>query len=260
MVVLRKGSRGAEVARLQEILHLDNVDSVFGEQTLQAVKAFQREHNLFPDGIVGPKTWDLLLADNEIVIKKAFINKHITYSPGREVKYLAIHYTAGRSSKAGSAMNTQKVFLQNPASADYVVDDATIVQVNPDIKNYYCWAVGDRKNPYTGGGRLSGVALNKNTISIEICSNLKSGASALYPNHEGWYFTEESLKNAVELTKYLMKRYHIPKQNVIRHYDVTGKLCPGIVGWTDGYIYDNNGKSVGVKSNSKQWEEFLKKL
>lgn len=259
MEVLRKGSRGDDVKRLQEILGV-TADSVFGEKTLETVKAFQREHNLFPDGIVGPKTWDCLLEESELNIVKSVINTHITYDTLRKVKYIAIHYTAGSTSKAGSAENTRKVFLSRPASADFVVDDTTVIQINPDIKKYYCWAVGDKFNGYTGGGRLSGLASNKNTISIEICSNLKKGASALYPNHDGWYFSEEALNKAVELVKYLMKRYDIPKENVVRHYDITGKLCPGIIGWNDGILYDNNGKSVGKRNNSKEWEAFLAKI
>jgi GH24 family phage-related lysozyme (muramidase) len=37
------------------------VDSIFGPATAQAVTAFQRRNGLIADGIVGPKTWDLLL-------------------------------------------------------------------------------------------------------------------------------------------------------------------------------------------------------
>ena len=31
--------------------------------------------------------------------------------------------------------------------------------------------------------------------------------------------------------KSLMKKYNIPKENIIRHFDVTGKLCPAY--WVD---------------------------
>ena len=41
-----------------------------------------------------------------------------------------------------------------------------------------------------------------------------------------WYFEDATVKNTVELTKYLMKKYNIPVERVIRHYDVTGKICP----------------------------------
>lgn len=259
MKVLRKGDRCEDVKVLQKALHLVQ-DGIFGVITDEAVRAFQRNAGLFPDGIVGPKTWALLSADADISITKAVINTHVTYSPNRQVKYIAIHYTAGSTSRSGAAMNTRKVFLSRPASADFVVDDNEIVQINPDIRNYYCWAVGDKRNPYTNGGRLSAIAMNKNTVSIEICSNLKIGMSSAYPNHEGWYFTEASLQKAVELVRYLMKRYGVPKSNIIRHYDVTGKLCPGLVGWNDALVYDDKGNATGKKNNSNEWEIFLKRL
>ena len=41
-----------------------------------------------------------------------------------------------------------------------------------------------------------------------------------------WYFEDATVRNTVKLTKYLMKKYNIPSERVIRHYDVTGKICP----------------------------------
>jgi peptidoglycan hydrolase-like protein with peptidoglycan-binding domain len=35
-------------------------DGVFGGGTEAVVRAFQREHQMVPDGIVGPKTWTAL--------------------------------------------------------------------------------------------------------------------------------------------------------------------------------------------------------
>ena len=43
-----------------------------------------------------------------------------------------------------------------------------------------------------------------------------------------------------------MKELNIPKERVIRHYDVTGKSCPGIIGWNEDTISTwswNNFKS-----------------
>ncbi len=153
-------------------------------------------------------------------------------------------------------MAAKKVFVSRSASADFVVDDEQIVQINPDLRHYYCWAVGDKRNPYSGGGRLYGVATNKNTISIEVCSSLRSGTTAAVPNHEGWYFTDKVLDNALRLVRHLMKQYGIPKSNVIRHYDVSGKACPGVIGWNDAAIYTTDGKVTARKSDSGKWAVF----
>lgn len=65
--VLRIGSSGAAVRKIQEQLNaISNkyplipkltVDGIFGEQTQNAVKVFQRVFGLAQDGIVGSKTW-----------------------------------------------------------------------------------------------------------------------------------------------------------------------------------------------------------
>jgi hypothetical protein len=58
-VTLRRGASGADVARLQQKLQV-KVDSDFGPATEVAVRTFQRDHGLVPDGIVGPATWDVI--------------------------------------------------------------------------------------------------------------------------------------------------------------------------------------------------------
>lgn len=58
---LRRGSRGDLVTTLQKRLktwgyYTGSVDGIFGSQTEQAVKYFQRKNGLVVDGIVGPAT------------------------------------------------------------------------------------------------------------------------------------------------------------------------------------------------------------
>lgn len=55
------GSRGEEVKQIQTKLkrwgyYSGNVDGIYGTQTLEAVKYFQRKNGLSVDGIAGPKT------------------------------------------------------------------------------------------------------------------------------------------------------------------------------------------------------------
>ena len=170
-------------------------------------------------------------------IKPCYSTTSLTYLPKRTIKYIALHYTAGTTSKAGTAMSTAKWFAnganpKNPASSDFIVDDSDVIQYNKDIENYYSWCVGGTKytNPTTSlGASLYGIATNKNTISIEICSN-KRNPKSLDANDTDWYFTDAELDNTRELVKYLMKKYNIPIERVIMHHTVTGKLCPAM--WT----------------------------
>ena len=71
------------------------------------------------------------------------------------------------------------------------------------------------------------------------------------------YFTDKALDNARKLVRYLMKTYGIPKENLIRHYDVSGKLCPGIPGWNNGPLYTTAGIATANKSDSMKWQAFF---
>lgn len=60
--MLRTGSRGDAVRKLQELLNAKgytcgNVDGIFGSKTYAAVLEFQKANSLGADGIVGPLTW-----------------------------------------------------------------------------------------------------------------------------------------------------------------------------------------------------------
>lgn len=272
MNTIKNGSNGTDVITLQTELNKRGysltADGIFGAKTETAVRDFQAKNGLSVDGIVGPKTWIALgiqnsgskCIDPSVIYKPLPI--HVTESPNRIPLYLAIHFTAGSSSKAGVAQNVYNTFMSRSASADFAVDDREIVQFNPDITNYYCWAVGDSKNKYSSGGSLNGKATNKNTISIEICSTCAPATKTAVntANHSGWYFTDAALDNAIKLAKIIMKKYNIPIERVVRHYDITGKLCPGIIGWNDEIIYNIDGKATKEKSTSDKWLAFKKRL
>ncbi|ARV59753.1 hypothetical protein BZZ01_14945 [Nostocales cyanobacterium HT-58-2] len=65
---LKKGLKTEGVRLLQQILILRykykvTFDAEFGSKTEEAIKDFQRKHNLNPDGVVGANTWRALGAD-----------------------------------------------------------------------------------------------------------------------------------------------------------------------------------------------------
>ena len=68
-----------------------------------------------------------------------------------------------------------------------------------------------------------------------------------------WYFEPKVVDNLVWLTKKLMAQYNIPADHVIRHYDVTGKLCPRPWCCADMNVYYKT-------SGDAQWEEFKKRV
>ena len=135
-----------------------------------------------------------------------------------KIEWIAIHYT---SNDGDSDEGNGNYFANNivKASAHYFVDDDSITQAVPD--DYVAYAVGGKKYN-TAGGRLYGVVNNTNSISVELCDAFKNGI--VYP-------TEKTIQNALELVRLLMRKYNIPHENVIRHYDVNGKPCPAY--WMD---------------------------
>ncbi len=55
LILLRQGSRGGTVKKLQEALKI-GADGIFGGGTKRHVETFQKEHGLDADGIAGPAT------------------------------------------------------------------------------------------------------------------------------------------------------------------------------------------------------------
>lgn len=174
------------------------------------------------------------------ILKKSIANKN-NYGSRRsttKIKYIVIHYTGNDGDHDESNGNYFKNNIVK-ASAHYFVDNDSVTQSVPD--NYIAWSVGGSKYSNcssTGGGKFHGKCTNTNSISIELCDTVRNGV--VYPS-------KKTIANALELTKKLMTKYNIPKENVIRHFDVTGKSCPAY--W------------CGTTSKNSKWKkEFHNKL
>ena len=63
-MLLKRGDNNDNVKKLQEKLHLDPVGN-FGPKTEEAVKVWQAAHGLAADGIVGDKTWAMIMGEEE---------------------------------------------------------------------------------------------------------------------------------------------------------------------------------------------------
>ena len=164
------------------------------------------------------------------------------------IKYICIHYTANDGDRDESNGNYFKNNVVS-ASAHYFVDSDSITQSVPD--NYVAWSVGGSKYN-NGGGRLYNKCTNNNSISIELCDDVKNGV--IYPS-------AKTITNALDLVESLMKKYSIPKENVIRHYDVNGKPCPKY--WVDDAKWKSefwdkiggSGNTTGVEKYKKQVQD-----
>ena len=76
--LIKKGDRGAAVVLCQQALNRNGypltVDGAFGSGTEAKVRSFQEDNNLEADGIIGSKTWEVLLREyNSCDAEKKYI-------------------------------------------------------------------------------------------------------------------------------------------------------------------------------------------
>ncbi len=158
------------------------------------------------------------------------------YKKGRTapVKYIVIHYTAGNGD---TAKNNADYYASAKieASAHYFVDEGNIIYQSVKDTDT-AWSVGGTRVYKHKECR------NANSINIELCSRNRNG-SGKPASDGGWYFKPETVNNALELTRFLMSKYNIPPENVIRHFDVWGKICP-----------------APFVNSPGEWESFKRKL
>ena len=122
--------------------------------------------------------------------------------PIEQIKYIAIHYTAN---PGAGAMDNRNYFEnlatthETKVSSHFVVGlEGEVVQCIPTAEMSY--ATNER---------------NVDTLSIECCHMDETGV-----------FNETTYNSVVKLTAWLCTRFGLTEENVIRHYDVTGKNCP----------------------------------
>ena len=118
------------------------------------------------------------------------------------VNGVVVHYVANPGSTGWDNRHYFEGLAEShetKAGAHFIIGlDGTIIQCVPLNELTYC-----------------SNSRNVDTISIECC----------HPEEDG-KFTEETYQSLVKLCKWLMERYDLDTDEVIRHYDVTGKLCP----------------------------------
>lgn len=119
-----------------------------------------------------------------------------------KINGIVIHYTANPGTTAAqnrSYFEGLKDSKITKASSHFIIGlEGEIIQCIPT--NEVAYASNDR---------------NYDTISIECCHADKTGK-----------FNEETYQSLVHLTAWLCGKYKLKARDVIRHYDITGKLCP----------------------------------
>lgn len=132
-----------------------------------------------------------------------------------EVNGVVIHYVAN----PGSSAEANRNYFNKPTtevSSHFIIGlDGEIIQCVP----LYEEAVASNTR-------------NVDTISIEVC----------HPDDSG-KFNAATMTSLIKLTSWLVDTCRLKKDDVIRHYDVTGKLCPK-------YYVEHEG----------EWENFKQQI
>lgn len=119
-----------------------------------------------------------------------------------KINNIVIHYTANPGTTAKQNRNYfegLKDSRKTKASSHFIVGlEGEIIQCVPT------WEVA-----YASNHR------NIDTVSIETCHKTSDGT-----------YTKETYKSMVELTAWLCEKFGLTEQDIIRHYDITGKICP----------------------------------
>lgn len=156
------------------------------------------------------------------------------------IKYIVIHYVGA----TGSAEANCKWYAggDRGSSAHYFVDFNGDVWQSVEDKNI-AWHCG-AKVYYHPECR------NANSIGIELCVRNKGSMSS---TSRDWYFEDATIQSAIELTKELMEKYNIDSDHVVRHYDVTHKICPNpFVYNDDSFTWDDFKQAIGKKEEPKK--------
>ena len=162
------------------------------------------------------------------------INKLLTpYNLNRlgdtsRIKYIVIHYVGATGGAEANCRYYASKYIG--ASAHYYVGfNGEIWQSVED--GDIAWHCGAKSYRHPE-------CRNSNSIGIEMCVRNKGSQSA---ESRDWYFEDATVTAATMLTRELMEKYGVPADRVIRHYDVTGKICP------NPYVYNHTAHT---------WEAF----
>lgn len=122
--------------------------------------------------------------------------------PLKQVNGIVIHYTANPGS---TAMQNRDYFEGLKDSHATKASSHFIIGLNGEIVQ----CIPTKEISYASNNR------NTDTISIECC----------HPTSEG-KFNQATYDSLVHLTAWLCGRFGLTSDDVIRHYDITGKMCP----------------------------------
>ena len=143
-----------------------------------------------------------------MTINKLLTTHNLTKGNNRKIMYIVVHYVGA----LGGAEANCKYFASKyvGSSAHYFVGHAGEVWQCVEDKDI-AWHCGAKQYVHAS-------CRNSNSIGVEMCVRQDAKGN--------WYFEPATVAATIDLVKELMAKYDIPVEHVLRHYDVTAKVCP----------------------------------
>lgn len=155
-----------------------------------------------------------------MIITNKFITNNRPYEKREKTTAIVVHYIGN----PGTSAEANRNYFQNNScevSANYIIGlNGEIICCIPDEEVAWCTCQA-----------------NSWSVSVECCHPDSSGK-----------FNDKTYQSLVELCAYLCRKYGLDESDLIRHFDVTGKVCP------KSFVPESKG---GTDDNSNSaWKKF----
>lgn len=155
-----------------------------------------------------------------MTITNRFITNNRPCEKREKTTAIAVHYIGN----PGTTADANRNYFQNnnnDVSSNFIIGlDGEILCCIPDEEVAWCTCQA-----------------NSWSVSVECC----------HPDSTG-KFNDKTYQSLVELCTYLCRKYGLDENDIIRHYDVTGKVCP------KSFVPESKG---GTDDNSNSaWKKF----
>ena len=197
-----------------------------------AIMDIIEKHNLTQYDVGGGSMFDIIDITGENEAPKA--------RGGNPIEWIVLHYLG--------VPNADNPYLYGSGyGGHYNVTRIGKIYKAVDPRESVVWHCGGGLQG-SGGHAFYQICTNFNSIGIECGVCADTDDKNLSDDSGLWYFTNETQEAAAWLVAELMHEYNIDIDHVIRHYDVTGKICP------NPYVLNNE------RNTSWTWERFKERV
>lgn len=151
--------------------------------------------------------------------KHQYLDHKFSWRSSRaRIEWIVVHYDGIARAQGQASLVARSIHnSERKSSTHYIVGDDEIIQIVRD--KHKAWHVGG----YNTSNKCR--AENNNSLGVDLVCH-KQNSNSVSVQDRDWYFTDKVMQDGAALIAILADRYGITQDHIVRHYDVTGKLCP----------------------------------